>query len=78
MKAYGALGVSLIVLSFLGYVTTNIMLLGFALVALDTYTSHIFYKDVEHSKNALLTAITLLWYDISTSADEYDNEYEEE
>jgi hypothetical protein len=65
VKAYGALGVSLIVLSFLGYVTNTIMFIGFALVILDTYTSNNYYKDVEQSKNALLTAVTLLWYDIT-------------
>lgn len=64
MKAYGALGVSLVVLSFLGYVTSTLMLIGFALIALDAYTSHMYYKDVEQSKNALLTAVTLLWYDL--------------
>lgn len=77
MKAYGALGVSLVVLSFLGYVASNIMLLGFALVALDTYTSHNFYKDVENSKNALLTLTTLLWYNL-TNEEEYEDEHTEE
>lgn len=65
MKAYGALGVSLIVLGFLGYVTTSIIIIGAILVLLDAYTSHLFYRDVEQSKNALLTINTLLWYNIS-------------
>jgi uncharacterized BrkB/YihY/UPF0761 family membrane protein len=76
VKAYGALGVSLIVLSFLGYVSFNIMLLGFTLVALDTYTSHLFYRDVEQTKNTLLTAVTLLWYDLLN--DENNEEHIEE
>lgn len=74
MKAYGALGVSLVVLSFLGYVTSALMLLGFALVALDAYTSHNYYKDVEQSKNALLTAVTLLLYDLTNDEQTIDEE----
>lgn len=65
MKSYGALGVSFIILGFLGYVTTIIVIIGAILVLVDAYTSHMFYKDVEHSKNALLTINTLLWYNIS-------------
>ena len=65
MKAYGALGIALIVLSFLELVSLNIMLLGFALVALDSYTSHNYYKDIEDTKNALLTIVSLLWYDLN-------------
>jgi hypothetical protein len=69
VKAYGALGIALIVLSFLELVSLNIMLLGFALVALDAYTSHNYYKDMEDTKNALLTIVSLLWYDL-TNEDE--------
>jgi hypothetical protein len=65
VKAYGALGIALIVLSFLELVSLNIMLLGFALVALDSYTSHNYYKDIEDTKNALLTIVSLLWYDLN-------------
>jgi hypothetical protein len=74
VKAYGALGVSLVILSFLGYVSFNLMLLGFALVALDSYTSYNYYKDVEHIRNALLTAVTLLWYNINNEEDYIDEE----
>lgn len=62
MKVYGALGVSLIVLNILGYVSSNILIVGFLLVVLDTYTTHLYYKDVQQSKDALLTAVGLLWY----------------
>lgn len=76
MKAYGALGVCLIVLSFLDYVSFNLMLIGFVLVVIDTYTSHLYYKDIEQTKNALLTAVSLLWYNIVN--DEDDEEYTNE
>ena len=74
MKAYGALGVSLVVLSFLGYISFNLMLLGFALIALDTYTSHNYYKDVEYTKNALLTAVSLLLYTLSNEEEIIEDE----
>jgi len=74
VKAYGALGVSLVVLSFLGYISFNLMLLGFALIALDTYTSHNYYKDVEYTKNALLTAVSLLLYTLSNEEEIIEDE----
>jgi uncharacterized BrkB/YihY/UPF0761 family membrane protein len=74
VKAYGALGVSLVVLSFLGYISFNLMLLGFALIALDTYTSHNYYKDVEYTKNALLTVVSLLLYTLSNEEEIIEDE----
>lgn len=74
MKAYGALGVALVVLSLLEYTSTTLMVIGFLLVALDAYTSHNFYKDVETAKNALLTSVTLIWYFVG--ADDVNNEEE--
>jgi len=62
MKAYGALGVCLIVLGFLGYAGTITVLAGSALVLIDAYTAHNFYKDVENSKNGILTISTLLMF----------------
>lgn len=72
MKAYGALGVALVILSLLEYASTTLMIIGFLLVALDAYTSHNFYKDVEVAKNALLTSVSLIWYFVG--ADEVDEE----
>jgi hypothetical protein len=50
------------------------MLLGFALIALDTYTSHNYYKDVEYTKNALLTAVSLLLYTLSNEEEIIEDE----
>jgi len=75
VKAYGALGVSLVVLSFLGYVSSHMLILGFLLVLVDAYTAHLMQKDVEQIKHALLTGVGLLWY---TSSDEEPYDEEEE
>jgi uncharacterized membrane protein len=72
VKAYGALGVALVVLSFLQYTSTTLMVIGFLLVAVDAYTAHNFYKDVEVAKNALLTSVSLIWYFVG--ADEVEEE----
>jgi uncharacterized membrane protein len=74
VKAYGALGVALVVLSFLEYTSITLMIIGFLLIALDAYTSHNFYKDVEVAKNALLTSVSLVWYFVAD--DEMNNEEE--
>lgn len=75
MKAYGALGVCLIVLGFLGYVGTTVVLAGSALVLLDAYTSHNFYKDIENAKNGILTISTLLMFN---TYNEEDNDFLED
>jgi ABC-type nickel/cobalt efflux system permease component RcnA len=62
VKSYGALGVSLIVLSILGYVSTTILVIGFILVMLDAYTAYAYHKDLQKTNDALLTLVGLLWY----------------
>jgi Kef-type K+ transport system membrane component KefB len=73
MRAFGALGVSLVTLSILGYASINILILGFLLVLVDTYIAYTYHRDLQISKDALLTIVGLLWYS-DNSNEEIDEE----
>lgn len=76
MKAYGLLGVALVVLSLLGHIGSGMLFLGFLLVVLDSYTNHMMQRDLEQIKDAVLTGVGMLWY--FTTGEEEFTAYEED